>query len=104
MWVGVLGEKLILEVTEALSEAIEKRGLTRSEVAKRLGKTKGFVSQLLAGDRNLTLRTVADIADAIGISLKVAVQGAETSKRATRPRRMALSRRRLPRGRLSRVT
>ncbi len=81
-------EKLILEVTEALSEAIEKRGLTRSEVAKRLGKTKGFVSQLLAGGRNLTLRTVADIADAIGISLKVAVQGAEISKSATRPRRM----------------
>jgi ribosome-binding protein aMBF1 (putative translation factor) len=81
-------EKLILEVTEALSEAIEKRGLTRSEVAKRLGKTKGFVSQLLAGGRNLTLRTVADIAGAIGISLKVAVQGAEISKSATRPRRM----------------
>jgi len=77
-------EKLILEVTEALSEAIEERGLTRSEVAKRLGKTKGFVSQLLAGGRNLTLRTVADIADAIGISLRVAVQGAESSKGATR--------------------
>lgn len=83
-------EKLILEVTEALSEAIEKRGLTRSEVAKRLGKTKGFVSQLLAGGRNLTLRTVADIADAIGISLKVAVHG-EISNSATRPLRKDLS-------------
>ena len=97
-------EKLILEVTEALSEAIEKRGLTRSEVAKRLGKTKGFVSQLLAGGRNLTLRTVADIADAIGISLRVAVQRVEISKGATRPRRMDLSRRLVPRRRLSRVT
>jgi transcriptional regulator with XRE-family HTH domain len=104
LWVGVPGEKLILEVTEALSEAIEVRGLTRSEVAKRLGKTKGFISQLLAGGRNLTLRTVADIADAIGISLKVAVQGAEISKGATRPRRMALSVQTAPRGRLSRVT
>jgi len=96
-------EKLILEVTEALSEAIEKRGLTRSEVAKRLGKTKGFVSQLLAGGRNLTLRTVADIADAIGISLKVAVQGAEISKDVTRPRRMDPSVQ-TARGRLSRAT
>jgi transcriptional regulator with XRE-family HTH domain len=96
-------EKLILEVTEALSEAIEERGLTRSEVAKRLGKTKGFVSQLLAGGRNLTLRTVADIADAIGISLKVAVQGAEISKSATRPRRTDHSAQ-TARGRLSRVT
>jgi transcriptional regulator with XRE-family HTH domain len=104
LWVGVLGEKLILEVTEALSEAIEERGLTRSEVAKRLGKTKGFVSQLLAGGRNLTLRTVTDIADAIGISLKVALHGAETSKSTTRPRRMDLSVQTAPRGRLSRVT
>lgn len=70
-------EELILEVTEALSAAIEERGLTRSEVAKRLGKTKGFVSQLLAGGRNLTLRTVADIADAIGISLRLAVETPE---------------------------
>jgi transcriptional regulator with XRE-family HTH domain len=97
-------EKLILEVTEALSEAIEQRGLTRSEVAKRLGKTKGFVSQLLAGGRNLTLRTVADIADAIGISLKVAAQDAEISKRTTRPRRADLSVQTAPRRRSSRVT
>ena len=95
-------EKLIMEVTEALSEAIEKRGLTRSEVAKRLGKTKGFVSQLLAGGRNLTLRTVADLADAIGISLKVAVHG-EISKNATHPRRTDLSVQ-TARGPLSRVT
>ena len=77
-------EKLILEVTEALSEAIEERGLTRSEVAKRLGKTKGFVSQLLAGGRNLTLRSVADLADAIGVSMKVAVDGLNLAKTATR--------------------
>jgi ribosome-binding protein aMBF1 (putative translation factor) len=67
-------EELILDVTEALSVAIEESGLTRSELAKRLGKTKGFVSQLLAGGRNLTLRTVADIADAIGVSLAIAVE------------------------------
>jgi transcriptional regulator with XRE-family HTH domain len=84
-------EELILEVTEALSEAIEQRGLTRSEVAKRLGKTKGFVSQLLAGGRNLTLRTVADIADAIGISLRFTVEGPEIAKATPRPRRIALS-------------
>jgi transcriptional regulator with XRE-family HTH domain len=97
-------EKLILGVTEALSEAIEERGLTRSEVAKRLGKTKGFVSQLLAGGRNLTLRTVADIADAIGISLKVAVHGTEISRNVTRLRRKDLSVQTAPRRRLSRIT
>jgi transcriptional regulator with XRE-family HTH domain len=77
-------EKLILEVTEALSEAIEEQGLTRSEVAKRLGKTKGFVSQLLGGGRNLTLRSVADLADAMGVSLKVEVERRQPTKIAPR--------------------
>jgi antitoxin component HigA of HigAB toxin-antitoxin module len=70
----LIQEKLILEVTEALSGAIEESGLTRLEIARRIGKSKGFVSQLLAGGRNLTLRTVADLADAIGISLKLVVE------------------------------
>lgn len=73
-------EKFILEVTEALSRAIEESGLTKSEVAKRLGKTKGFVSQLLGGGRNLTLRTVADLSDAIGVCLKVGVEKPEVAK------------------------
>jgi transcriptional regulator with XRE-family HTH domain len=85
-------EGLILDVTEALSAAIEESGLTRSELARRLGKTKGFVSQLLAGGRNLTLRTVADIADAIGVSLAIAVKRppSAATKQAQRVRSLRL--------------
>jgi transcriptional regulator with XRE-family HTH domain len=86
-------EELILEVTEALSAAIQESGLTRSEVAKRLGKTKGFISQLLAGGRNLTLRTVADVADAVGASLTIGVESDRVTKskraRQVRPLRRA---------------
>ncbi|MGD1027958.1 helix-turn-helix domain-containing protein [Candidatus Binatus soli] len=85
-------EELILEVTEALSAAIQESGLTRSEVAKRLGKTKGFISQLLAGGRNLTLRTVADVADAVGVSLTIGVESDQVTKskraRQVRPLRL----------------
>ena len=52
---------LIMEVTETLCELLEEEKVSRKELAERLGKTKGFVSQLLNGGRNLTLRTVADI-------------------------------------------
>ncbi len=52
---------LIMEVTETICELLEKEKVSRKELAERLGKTKGFVSQLLNGGRNLTLRTVADI-------------------------------------------
>lgn len=69
-------EELILQVTEVLATALQQCGMTRTQLASRLGKTKGFVSQVLAGDKNLTLRTVADIADALGCRVQVRVEKA----------------------------
>ncbi len=59
-------EELILEVTEVLCGLLEQEKISRKELAERLGKSKGFVSQLLNGGRNLTLRTVADILHVLG--------------------------------------
>jgi transcriptional regulator with XRE-family HTH domain len=59
-------EDLIMEFTETLCELLEKENISRKELAERLGKTKGFVSQLLNGGRNLTLRTLADILHVLG--------------------------------------
>jgi transcriptional regulator with XRE-family HTH domain len=62
-------EHLILDVTEMIVELMNERGVTRSELADRLGKTKGHVSQLLSGSRNLTLRTLSDIFVALDFRL-----------------------------------
>jgi len=59
-------EELILEITESISAVMEAERITQAELARRLGKSKGRVSQLLAGDRNLTLRTISDVCDALG--------------------------------------
>ncbi len=67
-------EELILDVTEALCDALESEGVKRTELAQRLGKTKGFVSQLLSGSRNLTLRTIADVADALNCGIEISVR------------------------------
>ena len=68
-------EELILDVTERLTEALQEAGVTKAELARRLGRTPGFVSQLLGGGRNLTLRTISDIAVALslrpGLELRV---------------------------------
>ena len=64
-------EELILEVTETLCELLEKEKISRKELADRLGKSKGFVSQLLNGGRNLTLRTVADILHVLGYKVSL---------------------------------
>src|SRR5260370_7420832 len=68
---GLRQEELIVEVTEALARALRASGLTKSELAARLGRTKGFVSQVMGGGRNLTLRTLADMAAAIGCRVRV---------------------------------
>jgi transcriptional regulator with XRE-family HTH domain len=62
---------LIMEVTETLCELLEREKVSRKELADRLGKSKGFVSQLLNGGRNLTLRTVADILYVLGYKVSL---------------------------------
>lgn len=66
-------EALILEVTEAVSAVMQEEGVSKTQLAKRLGKTKGFISQLLSGGRNLTLRTLAGLVEALGYRVTITV-------------------------------
>ena len=74
-------ERLILDVTEALAGALEDSGVTRAELARRLGRTPGFVTQVLGGGRNLTLRTIADIAAALSLQPSFLLADATASDR-----------------------
>lgn len=67
-------ERLILAATELIYELLDSQKVTKSELAERLDRTKGYVTQLLAGDRNLTLRTLADLAGALGHRIEVSAQ------------------------------
>lgn len=59
-------ERLILWLTEELASSIEESGMSRRMIAERLGTSKAHITQVLRGGRNLTLRSVADIAWAAG--------------------------------------
>lgn len=59
-------ERSIYEVTAMLEALLEAKGVTRAELAKRLGRTKGWVTQLLDGEANKTIRTVADVCAVLG--------------------------------------
>lgn len=60
-------ETLILDVTEAVFEQLEVQGKTKADLAKRMGRSNAYITQLLNGARNMTLRTVADISFALDI-------------------------------------
>ncbi len=62
----VAQETLILQATELIVELLERHSISRQELARKLGKSKGFVTQLLSGERNMTLRTLADLCYVLG--------------------------------------
>lgn len=66
-------EELIIDVAETLWRALEREGTTRAALAGRLDKSPGFVTQILSGDRNLTLRTLADVADALDSTVRIRI-------------------------------
>jgi transcriptional regulator with XRE-family HTH domain len=59
-------EQVILDVTELICRVMDEDGVSRSQLAKRLGKSKGYVSQLLDGEHNMTIRTISDVFCALG--------------------------------------
>src|SRR4051794_21093945 len=59
-------ERSIFETTERICELMQQSRVTRSELAKRLGKSKGYITQLLDGTANMTIRPLADIDLALG--------------------------------------
>lgn len=61
-----LQEGAIMAVTDLIEEAMETEGVSRAELARRLGKSKGWVTQLLDGEANKTIRTVADVLAVLG--------------------------------------
>lgn len=58
-------ERTILEMTELICEVMQERSISRSGLAKRLSKSKGYITQLLDGEANMTLRTISDVFTAL---------------------------------------
>lgn len=61
----------IMDVTESICEILEDKKIERKDLAKKMKKTKGYISQLLNGNRNMTLNTLAEIAFVLGYTPKI---------------------------------
>lgn len=56
---------LITQLTNEINWHMRQRGLTRADLAARMGVSPGRVSQILGGGENLTLRTLAALSAAL---------------------------------------
>lgn len=58
--------RLFGAVSALVNGLMEREGIGRSALAKRIGKTPAFVTQVLDGDRNMTLKTLSDLLHGLG--------------------------------------
>ena len=56
---------LVTQLTNEINWCLRERGLTRADLAARMGVSPGRVSQILGGGENLTLRTLAALSTAL---------------------------------------
>ena len=62
-------ERVTREVTELICKWMDERNVTLSELASRLGKTGSYVTQLLDGQYNITIRTISDVFAVLGATI-----------------------------------
>jgi len=53
-------ERALIEAAEVIARALKQENVKRSELAKRMGLTKAAITQILSGERNLTVKTLSD--------------------------------------------
>jgi transcriptional regulator with XRE-family HTH domain len=64
-------EGLELEVTERILQVMQEQGITRTELARRLGVSKAAVSKLLNDGSNMTLKRLLAVAEALNYELRI---------------------------------
>ena len=75
---------MLCEVTEAICAAMQQRGITQAELARRLGVSPQYVHEFLNTPMNTTLKQIVRFAGAVGLTVSLALTmhgGAETSER-----------------------
>lgn len=66
-------EDLVFNVTEDLLVMLEELDVSKTELARRLGKSKSYVTQVLSGSRNMTLGSFSDICFALGFKPEIKI-------------------------------
>ncbi|MBN2327051.1 MAG: helix-turn-helix domain-containing protein [Candidatus Omnitrophica bacterium] len=64
-------EGVILDLTEQILEEMDKKGITRRDLAQKMGKSSSCISRALRGNQNLTLSTAVQIGLALGLKMNV---------------------------------
>jgi transcriptional regulator with XRE-family HTH domain len=66
-------EDAILQFTMQLHEQMQKQGLTKTELANRIGASQPYITRILKGRDNLTIATMVKLARAVGLKIQISL-------------------------------
>jgi transcriptional regulator with XRE-family HTH domain len=67
-------ERLWFEAMESITGLMESQGISRTELARRLGVTPAYITKLLRGTHNMTLATLSDVFFVLGHEAGITVK------------------------------
>lgn len=65
--------KAIGKVTDCIYEVMQEQGMSQADLARRLGRSRTWVSRLLSGDHNMTIRTAVSVLHELGHNLDFSI-------------------------------
>ena len=76
---------MLLDITEDICEAMEHQGISRSELANRLGVSRQYITNFLNTPTNTTLKSVVEFAVALGLEPHIRLQASASGHSAPVP-------------------
>lgn len=79
-------EKILLQLGEDICLLMEQQGLSRTQLAERMGVSPAYITKILSGNPNLTIKSLLKLADAMGKELALQFAPRAAQKRPSRSR------------------
>ncbi len=76
---------VLLDVTEGIVKRMIDQGVRRTDLAERLGTSRAYVTKLLDGQENMTLKTLVRVANALEMKVDAKFVPRELSAKAKKP-------------------
>jgi len=67
-------EGLVADAAELVASLMKEQNLTKADLARRLGKSRAWVTQVLSGRANMTMRTFAELVYALGAQVTLSAR------------------------------
>ena len=76
-------ESFAIKIAMEIGKRIEELNITKMELAKNLGVSKSYISQILQGSNNMTILTICKIAKALGMEPNIDLQKIDYAQKMT---------------------